>query len=143
MAVIVVSHNSEKDLEGCLEALARDQLAGPVVIIDNASTDDSVAVAQRVGGEGVHVVALDENTGFAGGCNRGDALVLGRAEYVAFMNPDVRMEKGCFNRCVALMEANPRVGCVAPLLMRPDGVTVDSAGQELKWGRLEIGRAHV
>ncbi len=138
MAVVVVSHNSDRDLKDCLEALPRDDGVWPVVIIDNASIDDSVAVARRVGGPKVHVVALDENTGFAGGCNRGYQVVQDQAEYVAFMNPDVRMEKGCFKRCVAVMEADPRVGCVAPLLIRAGGVTVDSAGQVLKRGTLEV-----
>ena len=138
MAVAVVSYNSAKDLGECLNALARDERAGPIVVIDNASTDDSVAVARMAGGDWVEVVALDENTGFAGGCNRGYGKVRGEAEYVAFMNPDVRIEQGCFERCAALMEANPRVGCVAPLLLRPDGVTVDSAGQVLKRGTLEV-----
>ncbi|RLE28436.1 MAG: hypothetical protein DRJ61_16415 [Acidobacteria bacterium] len=138
VAVVVVSYFSADDLGGCLAALKGEEVVGPVVVIDNASTDDSVAVARKAGGEQVKVVALDENTGFAGGCNRGYALVQDQAEYVAFMNPDVRVEEACFERCVAVMEANPRVGCVAPLLMRPDGVTVDSAGQVLKRGTLEV-----
>jgi len=138
MAVVVVSHNSALDLKGCLEALARDDYVGPVVVIDNASTDNSVAEARQVDGEGVQVIALDENTGFAGGCNRGYQFVRDQAEYVAFMNPDVRVAPGCFEQCVALMEGNPSVGCVAPLLMRPDGLTIDSAGQVLKRGRLEV-----
>lgn len=138
MAVVVVSHNSEKDIERCLNALAGEANVGPVVVIDNASTDSSVEVARRSGGDQVEVVALDENTGFAGGCNRGFALVRHQAEYVAFMNPDVRVEKGCFERCVEVMEADPRVGCVAPLLIRPDGVTIDSAGQVLKAVTLEV-----
>ncbi len=138
MAVVIVSHNSEKDIGRCLEALARVERAGPLVVIDNASTDRSVEVARRVGGDRVQVVALDENTGFAGGCNRGYGLIQERADYVAFMNPDVRVAPGCFERSVAVMEANPQVGCVAPLLVRPDGVTVDSAGQVLKRGALEV-----
>ena len=138
VAVVVVSYYSADDLGACLAALKGEELVGPVVIIDNASTDASVAVARKAGGEQIEVVALDKNTGFAGGCNRGYAFIQDRAEYVAFMNPDVRVETGCFERCVEVMEANPRVGCVAPLLIRPNGVTVDSAGQVLKRGTLEV-----
>jgi GT2 family glycosyltransferase len=138
MAVAIISHNSAEDLGECLKALTRDEGVDSIVIIDNASTDNSVAVARMAGSDRVEVVALDENTGFAGGCNRGYGKVRNEADYVAFMNPDVRVERGCFERCVALMKANPRVGCVAPLLIRPDGVTVDSAGQVLKRGTLEV-----
>ena len=66
MAVIVVSDNSDRDLKGCLEALACDDYVGLVVIIDNASTDDSVAVARRIGGKRVEALAIDEKTGLAG-----------------------------------------------------------------------------
>jgi GT2 family glycosyltransferase len=138
VAVVVVSYFSADDLEACLASLKGEELVGPVVIIDNASTDRSVAVARKAGGEQIEVVALDKNTGFAGGCNRGFAFIQDQAEYVAFMNPDVRVEKGCFEQSVEVMEANPRVGCVAPLLIRPDGVTVDSAGQLLERGTLEV-----
>ncbi|MEN8165349.1 MAG: glycosyltransferase family 2 protein, partial [Acidobacteriota bacterium] len=138
VAVVVVSYFSADDLGTCLASLNGADLVGPVVIIDNASTDLSVAVARKAGGDQIEVVALEENTGFAGGCNRGFALIQDQAEYVAFMNPDVRVEKGCFEQCITLMEANPRVGCVAPLLIRSDGVTVDSAGQVLKRGTLEV-----
>lgn len=138
MAVVIVSHNSEKDIESCLKALAGDERVGSVVIIDNASTDSSVEISRRIGGDKVEVVALDENTGFAGGCNRGYARIRDDAGYMAFMNPDVRVEPGFFRRCVEVMEANRHVGCVAPLLIRPDGVTVDSAGQVLKPVTLEV-----
>lgn len=138
MAVVIVSHNSEQDIEGCLKALERDGDVGSVVVIDNASADSSVEVARRVGGNRAEVLSLDENTGFAGGCNRGFAHIQDQAEYVAFMNPDVRVEPGLFQQCVAVMEADRHIGCVAPLLVRPDGVTVDSAGQVLKAATLEV-----
>ncbi|MCD4749398.1 MAG: glycosyltransferase family 2 protein [Thermoanaerobaculales bacterium] len=135
---VVISHNGVLDLSGCLRALEESTRAGRILVIDNASTDDSVALARRVGSDRVDVVAIDENTGFAGGCNRGFALLGGDAEYIAFMNPDVRVGPECFDRCVEVMEANPQVGCVAPLLLRPDGKTVDSAGQVLKKWTLEV-----
>jgi len=114
MAVVIIAHNSEKDLKGCLKALANDEEGGSVVVMDNASTDDSVAVARMAGGDWVEVVALDENTGFAGGCNRGYGKVRGEAEYVAFMNPDVRIEQGCFERGGQPAQGNLGAGVEPP-----------------------------
>ncbi len=109
-----------------------------VIIVDNDSTDASVAVAQEFAGERTRVVCSDSNTGFAGGCNRGFALVADDAELIAFMNPDVRVEQDCFPSCAAVFRADPQCGCVAPLLLRPDGRTVDSAGQLVRRWSLEV-----
>ena len=137
MAAIIISHNSSRDLGGCIEALLGAGDSSPIVVVDNASADDSVDVARGFG-DRVEVLALGENTGFAGGCNRGFAAVRDRAEFVAFLNPDVRVERGCLDRCAEVMRDDPSVGGVAPLLLREDGRTVDSAGQVLKPWTLEV-----
>jgi len=128
MAVVVVSHNSENDLEGCREALAYDERVGALVVIDNASIDDSVVVARMAGGDHVEVVALDENTGVAGGCNRGYGEGCDQAGSIAFMNPGVRVEQECFDRCTALMEASQCREILVPVLNRLDGAMVDGVG---------------
>lgn len=136
MAVVVVSHNSEADLDGCLQALIDGGGCGPIVVVDNASSDGSVARARAW--DQVTVLKLDRNTGFAGGCNRGFAAVRKQAETIAFMNPDVRVRPGWFSACREVFRSRPEAGSVAPLLLRPDGRTVDSAGQVLKPGVLEV-----
>jgi len=50
----------------------------------------------------------------------------------------VRVERGCLDRCAQVMRDDPAVGGVAPLLLREDGRTVDSAGQVLKPWTLEV-----
>ncbi len=136
-AAIVISFDSRRDLPACLEALLAQEPRPRVIVVDNASSDGSAAlVRERFGGR-VELLALEENTGFAGGCDRGLAAA-GGVEVVAFLNPDVVVGPGCLAEAVACLGRHPRAGGVAPRLMRPDGETVDSVGQCLSRWVLEV-----
>ena len=86
-----------------------------VVVVDNASSDESVSVAS---GLPVAVVALDENLGFAGGCNVGWRA--GGAPYVLFLNPDAQMSANGVLRLVDALERTA-AGAVAPRIVDDSG----------------------
>ena len=65
-----------------------------IIVVDNGSTDDSVAVAR---GLGVEVVALPRNLGFAAAVNRGIKEVSG-SEWVAILNNDVTLDRHWLER---------------------------------------------
>jgi len=135
--VVVVSHQSADDLPACLDALIAAVGVDRVVVVDNASTDGSADIVRQVDSRRVTLLALDDNTGFAGGCNRG-FNELGDVDVVVTCNPDVVVEPGCLARAAAVLAEEPSLGAVAPRLMRSDGRTVDSVGQVLARGRLEV-----
>jgi GT2 family glycosyltransferase len=138
MCAVVVSYNSATELPRCVEALVQGEDVASVTVVDNASVDRSVPVARANDDPRLKVLELDTNTGFAGGCNRGLAVIPPDIPYVAFMNPDVVVEPDCLARCAEVLDARPELAGVAPRLMRPDGVTVDSVGQMLRPGTLEV-----
>ena len=137
IAAVVVSYRCESDLPACLAALAVADGLTDVVVVDNASGDASVELARRAGGR-VRVLELCENIGFAGGCNRGLEAVGEGFDAVAFLNPDVQVRPDCLARAADALAADPALGGLAPLLLRRDGVTVDSAGQTLNRLTLEV-----
>ena len=113
--VIVVSYNSEGELRGCVEPLAgRDGVR--VLVVDSASQDGSLA---SVADLDVTAIPLAENRGFAHACNAG--LRAGSSEYVLLLNPDARIEPEGLARLVAVAEATPGAGVVAPRIVEPDG----------------------
>jgi GT2 family glycosyltransferase len=118
-----------------------------VVVVDNASTDGSVDVVRSFEDTRLRLLALDHNTGFAGGCNRGFEATPAEVGWLAFVNPDVVVRPECLTTAVAAVADAPDVAGVAPLLLRPDGETVDSFGQVLSPRALEVrdrgyGRRH-
>ena len=84
------------------------------------------------------LVVEQANSGFAGGCNRGYRELDQRIEHIAFLNPDVVVSSDCLKRAADALAADSDLAGVAPLLMREDGITVDSVGQVLKKGNLEV-----
>lgn len=111
--IITVTYNSREHLLSCW---ADVNLGGATwIVVDNASTDDSVAVAKSFG---AIVVAKDANDGFSCANNFGLARV--RTRWVMFVNPDVVIASHRdFTRLAAVATAND--GVVAPQLVNADG----------------------
>jgi GT2 family glycosyltransferase len=138
VSVVVVSWNSADFLADCL-ASVRAQSLEPcqVIVVDNASRDDSPRLARQAGAE---VLEAGENLGFCGGSNLGWSRCRGGA--VLFLNPDVILERDYLERAAAVLEERPDVGMVAGKLLRFDGVTLDSAGQMLGRSRRTVERGY-
>jgi GT2 family glycosyltransferase len=96
VAVIVVTHRSAEHLRALFAALAPQlRQADELVIVDNASGDDTAEVARSLGAP-VRVIETGENLGFAGGCHAGaDAT---RAPLLLFLNPDSQPLAGSLSR---------------------------------------------
>jgi N-acetylglucosaminyl-diphospho-decaprenol L-rhamnosyltransferase len=119
----ILSWNTAALLDKCLSALpaAAAGLDFDVVVVDNHSDDDSVAVARRH--EGVTVVANDENTGYARGMNQalgheGDGPA---PDVLIALNPDTVAPPGSLTELVARLEADAALGLVVPQLRNEDG----------------------
>jgi GT2 family glycosyltransferase len=80
---LVITHNSEDVVEGCLTALAEFAPNFEVVVVDNGSSDRTVGLARR---NGATVISNSENRGFAGAANQGISFT--HTETVLLLNPD-------------------------------------------------------
>jgi GT2 family glycosyltransferase len=120
----IVSWNTAALLERCLAALpaALGDRDAEIVVVDNASRDESVAVARRH--HGVRVVANATNEGYARAMNR--ALADTDAGVLVALNPDTEPPPGSLARLADVLDRDPTVGIVAPRLLDPDGTTQHS-----------------
>jgi GT2 family glycosyltransferase len=92
LSVIIVSYRSEDALAATLPALERELRDGDeIVVVDNASTHDSVDAVRRLA-PGATVVANAHNAGFPAGCNLGAAE--SRNPLLVFLNPDAVPQPG-------------------------------------------------
>ena len=126
LSVVVVSWNVRELLCGCLRSLRETAgvLDVEVVVVDNASSDGS-AEQVRTAFPQVQLIALDENTGYAGGNNRGLAASHGR--HVLSLNPDTVVRPGALEAIVRTLDSDPHIGAVAPRNLREDGRVRPSA----------------
>jgi len=81
IGIIIVTYNSAAEIGECLEAALGT--GAEVVVVDNASTDETVNKVRR---HGVKLIANPGNRGFAGAVNQG-FLVL-KCPYILLLNPD-------------------------------------------------------
>ena len=109
---VVASRNRRDEL---LDSLARHE--APVVLVDNASTDDTVA-AVRAAHPWVTVLTLDRN---AGALARTLGAARAHTPYVAFTDDDSWWAPGDLARAVAIMQAHPRLALLAAhILVGPE-----------------------
>jgi GT2 family glycosyltransferase len=108
VTAIIVSHNSASALPACIGGLRRHLAPEQVLVIDNASTDTSVAVASMHGAE---VIVSHVNQGFGAGCNLGAEFA--RNDLLLFINPDVCIMSVGSKELRQLTERRP-LGLIAP-----------------------------
>lgn len=103
LAIVIVTYNSRSHLDRCLAAIpdAARGLNWHVVVVDNASTDGSDALARDAGAT---VITNSRNFGFATAANKGIRSTSG--ELVLLLNPDVILPTGSLRRLADRLETN-------------------------------------
>jgi GT2 family glycosyltransferase len=115
VAVTIVTFNSARFIAQCLQyVLQQDYPAFEIVVVDNASTDETPAILKQFE-QKVKVVYNDQNVGFAAGQNQ--AMGLSPADWWLVLNPDVRLTSNFVRALVAAGEADPAVGSVCGKLL--------------------------
>lgn len=124
VAVVVPNWNGAAFITRTLAAvLAQTRPADRVLVVDNASTDDSYDVIARQF-PSVEIVRLPRNTGFAGAANAGIDAV--DTDLVAVLNSDARPAADWLEQLLAQPD-DPGVWAWGSVLVTPEGV-VESAG---------------
>jgi GT2 family glycosyltransferase len=119
VSIILVTYNSAPHLAACLAALRalRYDPAPEIVIVDNASQDESPALVRELLPQ-ARLLPQTRNLGFAGGVHQGVAASSG--EYVVLLNPDTIVEPGWLAPLIAAL-ADPACGIAGSKILDVDG----------------------
>jgi N-acetylglucosaminyl-diphospho-decaprenol L-rhamnosyltransferase len=114
----IVSWNTAQLLDRTLSSLpdAIGGLSAEVVVVDNASADESVTVAKR---HGAQVVEMPHNLGYAIGMNR--ALSGSGARALVALNPDTECPPRSLEQLARTLDEQPGAALVAPVLADAQG----------------------
>lgn len=127
ISAVVVSFNSVSFLERNFRSLAGQTVPfRKIVVIDNASQDDSQAMIAAF--PGLHPLLLEKNTGYAAAANLG--INCCESDLVLVANADIFLDVEFNRRALEFFARRPQAGLLSPLILRFDGATIDSAGQE-------------
>jgi N-acetylglucosaminyl-diphospho-decaprenol L-rhamnosyltransferase len=142
LSIIIVNWNTRELLAGCLESIAshqmslvegdaelriyRQSLAIEIFVVDNASTDGSLAMVRKRFPQ-VRLIENHENVGFARANNQAIRLSQAcpgpsrRSRYVLLLNSDTQVYPGALETMVQFMEEHPQAGGCGPRLLNADG----------------------
>ncbi|MGC4085245.1 MAG: glycosyltransferase family 2 protein [Vicinamibacterales bacterium] len=126
LSIIIVSFNTRGDLETCLTSLVQHPpaVSHEIIVVDNASSDDSADAAERF--RGVRVIRNAVNQGFSAANNVGIRASAG--ELLLLLNSDTIVPPGAIDRMIDRLRAIPDVAVLGPRL-------VDGRGRvELSFG---------
>lgn len=127
LSVVIVSWNVCDLLRECVHSVrqsgAESGLAIEIIVVDSASTDQTVAMLRAEFPE-VRVIEPGTNVGFSKGNNLG--LEAASAEYVFLLNPDTKVLNDALGRMVAHLKTHADVGVLGPKVLNEDG-TVQSS----------------
>jgi len=120
LSVCIASWNTRELLKQCLASVhgTTSNLRCEVLVVDNASTDESAEMVRREF-PAVRLFVNGTNEGFAAGSNKAIRQSTGR--YVLLLNSDTVVLPDTLGHMVGFLESHPRVGVVGCKLLNPDG----------------------
>ena len=135
--IVILSYNGADYLGDCLSSLKnvnypKDQLE--VLLIDNASTDNSVQYLKNNWPE-LKLIVAEKNLGFAAGNNIGFQYAIeNNFDYVYLLNQDTVVTADFLQPVVELANTNPWIGAVkSKLLLHQDKEKINSIGNEIHY----------
>jgi len=131
LGIVILNWNTRDLLRRCLQTVLASEGVERfrVVVVDNASSDDSVAMLRQEFPQ-VGVIANPVNSGYPAGNNLGLRQLgyegQGRVRedaprHAMLLNPDTEVPPDALARLVDYMDARPEIGIAGPRLMLPDG----------------------
>jgi GT2 family glycosyltransferase len=124
VAVVIVNFNTGDALVRCVGSVLAQGLPVEVVVIDNASSDDSAARLADLHGRraDVHLLRNERNVGFARAANQAAAdPACKNAEFLLILNPDCEFQPGALRRLIESLRAHPEAALAGPLVVDRHG----------------------
>lgn len=127
LVVVIASWNTRDLLIACLSSVsnAADGLSIHTVIVDNGSTDGSVAAVATIF-PNVEIIKNRENLGFSRANNQALSRYVDRARYLLLLNPDTVISRDTFKNMIAFMDEHQEAGVAGCKIVTPQG-TLDWA----------------
>jgi N-acetylglucosaminyl-diphospho-decaprenol L-rhamnosyltransferase len=121
--IVSVAYNSAGVIGDMLSSVPERT---PVIVVDNASADNSADIATT---SGALVIRLAENTGFGRGCNVG--AVQATSEFLLFLNPDATLGAGCIEKLENAADQYKTASGFNPAITDKDGGDYFKRGSRL------------
>ena len=124
--VVIVTYNGAHWVDRNISSLLQSDYPVTIIVIDNCSTDDTVALLDKY--KEVDLIQANENLGFGKGNNIGIQKALAQgADYVFLLNQDAWVFDNTIGSLVEKMEKNTQLGILSPMHYSGNGKSYDTA----------------
>lgn len=121
LSIIIVSFNVKNLIKECIESILKTKngFIYEIIIVDNASTDESVEAVKGLRVRGLRIIENKKNLGFAKAVNQG--IKSAKGDYILILNPDTKVKTDSLKKILNFAKSHPEVGIVGAKLINPDG----------------------
>lgn len=125
VCIIIVSYNFEPWIDKCLPSVFASTLPVTVMVIDNNSSDNTVARIKQYYPQ-VILIENKNNLGFGKANNIGLSHALqNKFDYAFLLNQDAWIEEDMLEKLIVASEINPDFGIISPVHLSSDGTSLD------------------
>lgn len=117
ISVLIVVWNKAYFLHGCLRALQTTDQQIEIIVVDNASSDETAELLARI--NDVTVIRNEVNEGFLLATNR--AACAARGENLLLLNSDAFVRPGAITAALSTLRSSSDIGAVGGRLILPNG----------------------
>lgn len=136
---IIVTYNGGSWIDRCVQSLSNSTVETDVIIIDNASQDDTIDLVKNKFPV-VQCIRLTTNKGFGAANNVGFKIALTKKyDFVFLVNQDARVAADCIERLLAVASSNKQLGIVSPFHWSYDGSAEERYFKEFVLSQYSIG----
>ena len=131
VVVVVVSYNGGSELVACLRSLLDQTLEDlDIVVVDNASSDDSIERVESLFGDAIRVIRRPTDDGYATGANAGWRATT--APIVTIVTHDLTFAPDCLAQMRQVLLEEPRDALVTPkIVLKSDPSRVNAVGNDI------------
>lgn len=124
VSIILVLYNRAELTLQCLHSILRSNVRSyEVIIVDNASTDETAQLLKRV--KGARIIHNEQNLHYLLACNQAGKQAAG--EYVLLLNNDAQLQPHTIASALSTLKSSADIGAVGGRIILPDG-TLQEAG---------------
>ncbi|MDR1992022.1 MAG: glycosyltransferase family 2 protein [Nitrososphaerota archaeon] len=128
-SIIILNYNGKNYLNNCITSVLKTKYPNyEIILVDNASTDNSLQIAEQHFNHTPHlkIIRNPTNQGFSGGNNTGYTHCHGK--YIVFLNNDTTVEPNWLTHLVETMQNDPTIGLAQSKILMMENNKIQIGG---------------